>query len=48
MKESIAKICNANPKIINIKATTEEYLGFTGKQEGICAHAVCLLNEINN
>ena len=46
MKENIAKICNVNSKAINIKATTEEYLGFTGKEEGICAHAVCLLNEV--
>lgn len=30
---------------INIKATTEEKMGFTGRGEGICAHAVCLLNE---
>lgn len=30
---------------INIKATTEEGMGFTGSREGICAHAVCLLNE---
>lgn len=28
---------------INIKATTEEHLGFTGAREGIAAHAVCLL-----
>ncbi|MBR4868674.1 MAG: 2-C-methyl-D-erythritol 2,4-cyclodiphosphate synthase, partial [Clostridia bacterium] len=28
---------------INIKATTEEQLGFTGKGEGIAAHAVCLI-----
>jgi len=30
---------------INIKATTEERLGFTGSGEGIAAHAVALLNE---
>jgi 2-C-methyl-D-erythritol 2,4-cyclodiphosphate synthase len=31
---------------VNIKATTEEHLGFTGREEGIAAHAVALLVEI--
>ncbi|MBR5446965.1 MAG: 2-C-methyl-D-erythritol 2,4-cyclodiphosphate synthase, partial [Clostridia bacterium] len=30
---------------INVKATTEEKLGFTGSGEGIAVHAVCLLDE---
>ena len=30
---------------VNVKATTEEGLGFTGAQEGICAQAVCLLGR---
>ena len=30
---------------INIKATTEEHLGFTGEMQGISAHAVCLIEE---
>ena len=30
---------------INIKATTEEGLGFTGEKQGIAAHCVCLLEE---
>lgn len=30
---------------VNIKATTEEHLGFTGREEGIAAHAVCLLEK---
>lgn len=33
---------------VNIKATTEEGLGFTGKGEGISAHAVCLLETVAN
>lgn len=31
---------------VNIKATTEEHLGFTGRKEGIAAHAVVLLEEV--
>ena len=31
---------------LNLKATTEEHLGFTGRQEGISAHCVCLLEEM--
>ena len=30
---------------VNVKATTEERMGFTGREEGIAAHAVCLLRE---
>lgn len=45
MKERIACVLGVDPDRINVKATTEERLGFTGKEEGIAAHAVCLLNE---
>ncbi len=44
MRENISKICDINLDNINIKATTEEKLGFTGNFEGISAHAVCLLD----
>ena len=44
MREKISKACNINVSQINIKATTEEKLGFTGEGLGISAHAVCLLN----
>lgn len=33
------------PDQVNIKATTEEHLGFTGREEGIASHAVCLLEK---
>lgn len=43
MRENIAEVCKIETSQINIKATTEENLGFTGRLEGISAHAVCLL-----
>ena len=43
MKARISEVLNLDPDQVNIKATTEEHLGFTGKEEGIAAHAVCLL-----
>ena len=45
MKKSIAENTGLKPRQINVKATTEEKMGFTGAMEGICAHAVCLLEE---
>ena len=46
MEENIAKFLNTSVKNINVKATTEERLGFTGDGLGIACHAVCILNEI--
>lgn len=43
MKEKVAAIYHISPDRVNIKATTEEKLGFTGSGEGISAHAVCLV-----
>ncbi len=43
MAENIAKDCKTDIKNINVKATTEEGLGFTGSLEGISAHAVCII-----
>ena len=43
MRENIANTLGVSPSQINVKATTEEGLGFTGRLEGISAHAVCLL-----
>ena len=43
MRENIARVCSVEMDRINVKATTEEGLGFTGTGEGISAHAVVLL-----
>ena len=43
MKEKIAGILEIEQDCLNIKATTEEGLGFTGEKSGIAAHAVCLI-----
>lgn len=43
MKKNISKILGIDIYDINIKATTEEKMGFTGRKEGIAAHAVVLL-----
>ena len=41
----IAKFLGINSGRVNIKATTEEHLGFTGREEGISCHAVALLKK---
>lgn len=43
MAENIAKDCKTDIKNINVKATTEEGLGFTGELLGVSAHAVCII-----
>jgi len=43
MRQNIADACHADISQISVKATTEERLGFTGREEGISAHCVCLL-----
>lgn len=45
MKTTLAQTLVVDTDRINIKATTEERLGFTGRGEGIACHAVCLLEE---
>lgn len=44
MRLNIAKACETSIENVNVKATTEEHMGFTGSGEGIAAHAVCLIN----
>ena len=45
MEENIAHAVGIAPSRVNVKATTEEKLGFTGSGEGMACHAVCLLEE---
>ena len=45
MEANIATAVGVDVSRINVKATTEEKLGFTGREEGMACHAVCLLEE---
>jgi len=45
MRKEIARVLEIDVSRVNVKATTEEKMGFTGREEGIAAHAVCLLAE---
>lgn len=48
MEANVASALGIDVDQVNIKATTEEHLGFTGRQEGISAQAVCLLFDFYN
>lgn len=45
MRTNIARVLTLDESRVNVKATTEEHLGFTGREEGLSCHAVCLLEE---
>ena len=47
MRKNIAKATNTDVSRINVKATTEEGLGFTGAKEGIAAQSICLLLKVD-
>lgn len=46
MVQNLAAKMGVEPEQVNVKATTEEKLGFTGSGEGMAAHAVCLLEKM--
>ena len=45
MKEAIAKSLKIGTDIVSIKATTNETMGFIGREEGLVAYAVCLIHK---
>ena len=48
MRENIANALKIDINRINVKATTEEGLGFTGEMKGISSQAICALNTVEN
>ncbi len=48
MRENIANALHMDIDQINIKATTEEGMGFTGTGDGISSQAICLINKVTN
>ena len=45
MRERLSNACGVDVDLVSVKATTEEKLGFTGAEQGIAVHAVCLIEK---
>ncbi len=45
MRKNIANVLEMDVSDVNVKATTTEKLGFTGRKEGISSYAVCIINK---
>jgi 2-C-methyl-D-erythritol 2,4-cyclodiphosphate synthase len=45
IKENLAKLCGLTERRVNIKATTNEKMGFVGRGEGVAVYAVCQIEE---
>lgn len=46
MRKTICKILKITEENVNVKATTTEHLGFCGREEGIAAEAICMINQV--
>ena len=46
MRRNVASVLGMSVDDVNVKATTEEKLGFTGREEGVSAHAVALIERL--
>jgi 2-C-methyl-D-erythritol 2,4-cyclodiphosphate synthase len=47
MKQKLSNLLNCDESMLNIKATTTEYLGYIGRGEGVAVHAVALLEKVS-
>lgn len=46
MRQNLADAMGIDLSAVSVKATTEEHLGFTGREEGIAAHTLCLIEKL--